>query len=31
MILLGVANERIYRKQIRSAVFYARLVKFIIL
>ena len=31
MILSGVANERIYRQQIRSAVFYARLVKSILL
>lgn len=31
IVLSGVANERIYRQQIRSAVFYARLVKFIML
>lgn len=31
IILSGVVSERIYRQQIRSAVFYARLVKFIIL
>ena len=31
IILSGVVSERIYRQQIRSAVFYARLVKFIVL
>ena len=31
LTLSGVANERIYRQQIRSVVFYARLVKSILL